>query len=139
MINKENLTWAAAFAKLSKALVIASVCCCWLLFVTVSIVSVFTLQSIRRLVVVVDADDDDDDDEGGERNTAKTSKKNFLSIQTKFFIPVDDVGDFTLDDDVRILCRVLCCWFLFSLSRLLVKLANNDVNGYIPFEDEVTN
>ncbi len=75
----------------------------------------------------------------GKEIQLRHRRKKFVSIQTKFFIPVDDVGDFTLDDDVRILCRVLCCWFLFSLSRLLVKLANNDVNGYIPFEDEVTN
>jgi len=56
------------------------------------------------------------------------------------------VGDLTLDADVRILWRVLCCWFLFSfvvigtvLSRWFVKLANKDVNGYIPFEDEFIN
>jgi len=45
----------------------------------------------------------------GKEIQLRHRSKKIVSIQTKFFIPVDDVGDFTLDDDVRILCRVLCC------------------------------
>jgi hypothetical protein len=114
--------------------VIASACCwLWFFVVIVSIVSVFILQSIRRLVVVLDADDDEED--GGEWNTA--IRTNNVSIHlNKKFIHVDDVGDWTFDVDVRILWRVLCCWFRFSfvvicivLSRLFVKFASNDVNG----------
>jgi hypothetical protein len=92
--NNAELTWAAALARLSKAREIAAACCGVLVLAdSVSIVSVLILQSIRRLVVVLDdEDDDEDDEEGGERKRGV----------------VAGVGVLTLDDDVRILCRVLC-------------------------------
>lgn len=68
-IEIKDFTWAAALAKLSKALVIASVCCWWLIVFVVSIVSVFILQSMRRFVVL-DVDDVDEDEDGGERYIA---------------------------------------------------------------------
>lgn len=52
-----EFTCAAAFAKLSKALLIAAACCWWTLDDNLSMVSVLILQSILRLVVVLDVED----------------------------------------------------------------------------------
>ena len=70
-------TCAAAFARLSKAWLMATAAaCCWWIFVdNASIVSVLMLQSIRRLVVVLEPADD-----GGE---GKISARKFVFVSNR--------------------------------------------------------